>query len=186
MNSFINVKKDFNPKENFWDLNPHLIYVKPFSIPYNEDRSSNKEESSKDMWCILWMSDPDEDVNKYYRLPYNERLDVCKEFNKEFNEEKEIIKDCINAYPEKCLSTIERAYKMEKDQLAKRAEFLAEADYNFETMKSLDHAKGITYKIYKDFERIEKEYFASKKSENRILGGRRASPREKGIIRPSE
>lgn len=184
MNTFINIKKDFSPNENFWDLNPHLIYVKPFSTLYNLDDSKDKIKSSKDAWCILWMSDPDEDTNKYYRLPYQDRLEVCQEYNPEFDDSKDIIKTCLEAYPEICLTAIERAYKLEKDQLVKRANFLAEAEYNFETMKSLEYAKGNTYKIYKDFERIEKEYFASKKTENRIFGGRKASPRERGMIRP--
>lgn len=185
MNSFINIKKEFSPSENFWDLNPHLIYVKPFSLLYNRDSSKNKEESSKDMWCILWMSEPDEDVNKYYRLPTPDRLEICLEYNSGFNIEDPEIIDCIAAYPEICLTAVERAYKMEKDQLVRRAEFLSGVEYTLDALRDLDYAKGMTYKIYKDFDRIEQEYFASKKSETRIYGGRKQSPREKGLIQPT-
>lgn len=185
MNTFINIKKDFSPNENFWELNPHLIYVKPFSYLYNRDESENKIVSSKEMWCILWMSEPDEEVNKYYRLPVPDRLEVCNEYNPEFNIEDEEITECIAAYPEVCLSSIERAYKMEKDQLVKRAEFLSTVEYSLADLRDLDYAKGMTYKIYKDFDRIEQEYFASKRTESRIYGGRKASPRERGLIQPT-
>jgi hypothetical protein len=186
MNSFINIQKEFKPTENFWDLNPHLIYIKPFSLLYNRDKSKNKTDSSKDMWCILWLSDPDEDVNKYYRLPMEDRLDVCKEFNPTFSEEEDVVATCIQEYEEKCLTTIERAYKQEKEKLVKRAEFLRKAEYNFDTMKGLDDAYSKSKKIWDDYARIEKDFFENKNKTTRIFGGRKQTLRERGQIIPDK
>jgi len=84
MNNFINIKKSTDPTINFWGLNPHLIYMRPYSILYNMDESKNKEDSSKTMYCIVWIIDPDEDTNKYYRLPEEERIEICKNLQPNF------------------------------------------------------------------------------------------------------
>jgi len=182
MNSFINIKKDFNPDLNFWELNPHLIYLKPFSKLYNEDKSKNKESSSKDMWCILWQAEADEEVNKYYRLPEDIKLDVCKEYHNTFELHDPLIQECINAYPEYCLTVIERTYKTAKDFLKKRETFLKNADYNFDTMVPLENAISKTPKILEDFDKVEKLYLQSKNTTNKVYGNRKETLREKGLI----
>lgn len=187
MNSFINIVKEFSPTANFWELNPHLIYVKPFSNLYNNDESPDKNNSSKDMWCILWLSDPDEDTNKYYRLPYEDRIDVCKEFNPSFNSDDELVRECISSYQYVCLTSIERVLKEEKEALVKRAEFLRSVEYNFDTMKALDEARAKSFQLWKNYEKAEKDFLSSKKSDLRIFGNRKMTLREKGqIIAPEK
>jgi hypothetical protein len=102
-------------------------------------------------------------------------------FNSEFDEENELVAECIDKYPSLCLTAVERALKDEKDALAKRAKFLAVADYNFDTMKDLDNAYSKTSKIYENFEAIE-ERFLKQKNQSRVKGGRRESASEKGLI----
>lgn len=182
MNSFINVKKDFSPELNFWELNPHLIYLKPYSVLYNKDESKNKLQSSKDMWCVLWNAEADEDINKYYRLPEDVKMEVCKEYNSTFDINNVLIQECINAYPEHCLSVIERTYKTAKDFLKKRETFLKNADYNFDTMIPLENAISKTPKILEDFDKVEKLYLQSKNANNKIYGNRKQTLREKGGI----
>lgn len=184
MNTFINIKKDFSADTNFWELNPHLIYVDPFSDLYHKDKSKNHEQSSKDMWCILWMSDPDEDTNKYYRIPIvdGQRLKICKNFNPSFNAEDTLIVACKEAYPEVCLTTIERALKAEKEAIDKRAIFLQSAEYNYETMTMLDNAFSKTSKILEQYAKIYEAFVESKKKKIEILGQREQTSREKGRI----
>ena len=43
---------------------PALIFLKPFSILYNEDKSKTKETSSKVLRCITWLCHPDEEENR--------------------------------------------------------------------------------------------------------------------------
>ena len=170
MNSFINIKKDFDPSLDFWDLNPHLTYTLPFSKVY---------PNSKFMWCVLWMNDPDEESNKFYRLPYEDRLDACKSFYEDFNSEDELFIECSEAYNTVCLTSIERALKQEKEALVKRAEFLRNTEYNLDTMTALDNAFSKTYNILKNYDKIEKEFLKQKEQDIRIYGNRRQTLRER-------
>jgi len=168
--------------KNFWEANPQLIIMPPFSNLYSTDKSKDKEKSSKDMWCVFFMSDPDEEKNLFYRIPESERLTMLKEvYNPTFDIEDELILKALDAYPVLCLTAVERALKGEKDALAKRAVFLQKAEYDFETMKDLDNAFSKTSKIYENFEAIE-ERFLKQKNQSRVKGGRRESASEKGLI----
>ena len=82
--SLVNESIQYENK-NFWEVNPQLVYIPPFSELYNKDKSKNKEKSSKNMWCIFFMSDPDEDKNKFYRIPEKERLEISQSFNRNAN-----------------------------------------------------------------------------------------------------
>lgn len=183
MNTFINIKKEFKPDQNFWELNPHLRFVKPFSELYSNDTSKNKVDSSKTMWCIFYLSEPDENINLYYRLEYNDILDVCHNFNPKFDEANELIKECINAYPEVCLTVIERTLKITKDLFKKRNTFLKEAPYDFETMTQIDNAIAKTPKMEEEFDKIVQKYNEAKNVEIQVLGQRKLTAREKKTIR---
>jgi hypothetical protein len=168
--------------KNFWEANPQLVYMFPFSALYEGDESKDKEVSSKNMWCVYFMCDPDEEENLFYRMSVQERIDMLKvTYNPEFDEVDELIALCVTSYPDICLNAVERALKNEKDALTKRADFLVKADYNFETMKDLDNAFSKTSKIYENFENIE-ERFLKHKSQSRVKGGRNESASEKGHI----
>lgn len=179
--SLVNESIQYDVK-NFWEVNPQLVYIAPFNSLYATDKSKEKEKSSKDMWCIFFMTDPDEEKNKFYRIPEKERLEMLKEiYHPAFKEEDELIAECILKYPSICMTAVERALKDEKDALAKRAKFLASAEYDYGTMKDLDNAFSKTSKIYENFEAIE-ERFLKQKSHSRVKGGRRESASEKGLI----
>jgi hypothetical protein len=66
MSKFVTVNPSFSPDQNFWDLNPQLIYFPPFSKAYDLDQGG--KESSKIMWCVYFLADPDEENNRYYRM----------------------------------------------------------------------------------------------------------------------
>lgn len=183
MKSFSIVTKDQNG--NFWQLNPHIRYVEPFASIYASDKSKNKEQSSNDMWCVFWMTDPDEEANRYYRIDKVERLGICKEFNKLFDPEHPLIKEALEKYPYLCLTADELAYKMQKDQLIEISKFLSEQPITLETAKDIIDLKAKMPKIYQDFEKIDK-MFKTNKSEQRIFGGRKQTAREKGHITPDE
>lgn len=183
MNTFINIKKEFKPDLNFWELNPHLRYVRPFSELYAEDSSKGKWDSSNNMWCVYYLSEPDEDINLYYRLPLDQLIDTCQNFNPKFDYENELIQRCIKEYPETCLTTIERMLKMTKDLFKKRAMFLKDVDYDFNTMTVIDKAIGATPKLEEDFDKIVQKYSEEKNKDVQLLGGRKQSAREKKNIK---
>lgn len=184
MSSFATINK--NQSGNFWELNPHIIYVEPFASLYSRDKTKTKDLSSKEMWCILWLTDPDEEVNKYYRIvDKEERLNVCKAFYKDFDPEHPLIKDALEKYPFLCMTADELAYKLQKDQLIEISQFLSRQDINLATIGEIINLKSKMPKIYQDFEKVDK-MFRTNKSEQRIFGGRKQTAREKGIITPEE
>ena len=185
ISGFTNIKKEFSQNQNFWDLNPHMIYVAPFADLYTRDKSKDKEQSSKDMWCIFWLSDPDEEINKYYRLPKDQLLDTCKSFNPNFDPTDPDIEDCLNRYPYLCLSADELAYKQQKDQLIEISRFLATQEISFDNIETLIKLKSQLPKIYQDFDKVEKN-FVKVKQQSRVHGGRTLNQREKGNIIPEE
>lgn len=184
MNTFVSIRAEYSPTLNFWELNPHMIYVSPFNHLYDRDKSKDRVESSKHMWCIVWMSDPDEDTNKYYRLPTADRIDTCKRFNPLFDLEDDLIQTCITAYPDVCLTTIERALKAEKEFLDKRGMFLRNAEYGYDTMTMLDNAASKTSKILEQYDKVYQQFVESKRKSVQVHGGRQLTGREKKIIKP--
>lgn len=182
MSSFSTINK--SQSGNFWELNPHMIYVNPFSDLYLADKTKSKEQSSKDMWCVLWLTDPDEEVNKYYRISdKEERLNICKSFNPLFDEEHPLILEALEKYPFLCLTADELAYKLQKDQLIEISQFLSKQPISLETVGEIIKLKSQMPKIYQDFEKIEK-MFQKNKSESRVWGNRKQTAREKGLILP--
>lgn len=171
---------------NFWELNPHMIYLEPFRSLYLLDETKSKDKSSKDMWCVFWLEDPDEDINKYYRLSsIEEKLEVCKAFHPEFDEEHPLIIECREKYPHLCLNADELAYKLQKDQLIQISQFLAKQEINMDTVKDLIDLKAKMPKIYQDFEKLDK-MFQKSKGEQRVWGRGKLTAREKGHIIPDE
>lgn len=186
---------------NFWKLNPQLQFIKPFNELYNSDSSINKDLSSKTMWCIVFMCDPDEEINKFFRIPEKERYEMLQEtFFPLFDMEDEIIKKCLEAYPILCLTSIQRALKDEKEMLMKRATFIKEQEYTLDsyeiaigtggrpmrvtlpgTAKQLDTMHKATKSIMDNFKLVESEFFAEK-SKSQLKGNRSESKAEKGEI----
>lgn len=185
MNGFLNINRSHSGDENFWDLNPHVIYVEPFSDLFNNDKSLNKSDSSKTMWCVFWMEDPDEEYNKFYRIPKNERVDVCKKYYPDFDPDHPLIQECQEKYKHLCLDADQLAYKFQKDQLIQISEFLSKLEISFDNIGEIINLKAKLPKIYQDFDKISK-LFEKNKSEQRIFGGRRQTARERKLIQPDE
>jgi len=184
MTNFTNINK--NSSGNFWDLNPHIIYIEPFHAMYSFDKSKGKEQSSRDMWCVLWLTDPDEEVNKYYRITdKEEKLEICKNFNPAFDENHPLILEALEKYPHLCLNADELAYKLQKDQLIEISQFLSSQTIDMANIAEIINLKSKMPKIYQDFEKIDK-LFQKNKSESKVWGGRKQTAREKGLIRPEE
>lgn len=184
MSSFATINK--TQSGNFWDLNPHIIYVEPFADLYALDKSKDKEQSSKDMWCILWLTDPDEEVNKYYRIAdRDEKMRICLNFNPKFDVNHPLIIEALDKYPFLCMNADELAYKLQKDQLIEISHFLAKQEITMESISEIIKLKASMPKIYQDFEKIDK-MFQKNKSEQRIYGGRKQTARERGDLTPDE
>lgn len=186
---------------NFWKLNPQLQYIKPFNKLYESDESINKDLSSKTMWCIVFMCEPDEEINKFLRIPEKERYEMLKEtFFSLFDMDDKLIKECLDEYPILCMSSVQRALKDEKEMLMKRASFIKSQEYTLDTYdvvtgqggrpvrvtmpgtaKQLDTMHKATKSIMDNFKLIENEFF-TEKSKSQLKGNRQESKSEKGEI----
>lgn len=181
----VNIAPDFNrPDYNFWEDNMQLSIMKPFSILYNRDSSPHKAFSSKEMTCIFFISEPDPQLNKFYRMTYEERLSMLKEtYFEEFDEKDPAIVECIEAWPE-LLSAIKRALKEEIDSMRERGKFIRTFDYKtapLSDIEKLDRIRAKTPALLENYEKIQNK-FLKEKDEARIVGGRKKSKSEKGQV----
>ena len=182
MNRLIKINKSYDFDKTFWELNPSMIYMKPFSTLYNDDETKDKQISSKQMWYVVFMEDPDEEENKFYRIPEKDRSEMLKETMLDgINVETDLINECRFQYPSLCLDSIERTLKEQKEHLLRRSKSLTELPYTLDTMKDIDNAYSRNLKIYEDFKRIETLFNQSKK-EQTARGGRQLTMSEKKLL----
>jgi hypothetical protein len=182
MSNLVTINKNFSIEDSFWHLNPQLVIMKPFSKLYNADKSKDKMESSKQMWCVFFCSSADEENNLFYRIPIEERKEMLKEtYVPKINWNDSLFKECCDSYPLLCMNSTERALQEMKEFLMKRKKALLAMDYNLESMKHIDAAIGANLKIYQDFEKIE-ALFMQEKKKTIVRGGRNLSLAEKGIL----
>jgi hypothetical protein len=183
--SLSNIQKHFTPDTNFWEINPQLIIIKPFSDLYENDKSKGKNNSSKDMWVIFFMSEPDDDINKFARMAFSERLKMLKEtYHNDFKETDQLIKQCIHKYSVLCLTAVERALKQEIESMQNMSDYLANQnldELSLDAIKKLIEIRSKTPKVLENYEKLEQR-FIKQKSEARLRGGRKKSKSEKGEL----
>ncbi len=171
---------NWTPDTNFWDFNGQLSIVSPFNKIYKLDNGGNV--SSKIMTVIFFMADPDEEKNKFYRIPEEERKEAISEsYYNDIDWNNPLLIEGIEKYPELCLSAAARSLKDVKDFITRRAAYLRSVPYNLDTMKDVDMAVSKNDKIYADFEKIEQNFIQSEKI-GRVRGGRKETPAEKGDL----
>ena len=68
MNNFVNIPDNFDPESDFFSFNPQL----KIAFDYSSDW----------MWAATLYLHPDDDVNKMYRYPEEERLKKIKAYFK--------------------------------------------------------------------------------------------------------
>jgi len=190
MGNFVRISKKFDIDQDFWELNPQLKIIPPFSTLYP------KKNSSKIMWAIFFMCDPDEDDNLLFRLELEERKKVIEENYVEVNWEDETIAACLVEYPWSCLTSIQRALKEEKDSLVARSHLFRDTvptldkttiidgkPFNMKgTALQLDAMRAKTLKIYEEFEKVEAKFKKAKSEDARVYGGRKETLSEQGQI----
>lgn len=192
--NFVEIVKEFKPELNFWELNPQIRYIEPFNEVYELDKG--KEESSNIMWVTFFMCDPDNEKNKFYRYKIEERKKFIEEnFYPDVDWESELLVKSMEAYPQKCLTAIQKALKEEIDSMTERAKVLRETEYTVTkteiinnkavritgTAKELDDARAKTISLYENYRKLEEEFFQEKAS-TRVRGGRTLTKAETGEI----
>lgn len=178
--SFISIPKPFDPKTNFWLHNPQVKYILPFSVVYEQDNGGSK--SSDFMWSVVFMVDPDEEVNIFFRYEKDNRKKHIESMFPEPDLNTQLFEECIQVYPFECMDSVKRSLYDLKNSLVSRARFLRETEYNLETGKDLDIMHKNTKALYKDLQSTIEEFSAAKSADVRIKGGRKESLSEKNEL----
>lgn len=175
--TFTNITKKTNPNTDFWELNPQIQYISPF----NKLKDAFKD-SSQHMWAIFFMSDPDEDVNKFYRYDLEKRKQNIQNFYPNIKWKDALFIECLEAYPYECMTAVQRSLKEMQDSLKQRAKFLITTPYTLDTSAKLDAMHTKTDKIYDQLEKAHQKFQKQKEEEVRVYGGRKLSMSEKKLI----
>lgn len=106
----------------FWSKNPQLKYIEPYSVLYNNDESKDKTFSSKQMWIIVFMNNPDEEENVFFRSDVREmKRNLEKHFAPEgFSWDDLDFEECLLQFPEMCMTSIERELQSELKAIKER------------------------------------------------------------------
>jgi hypothetical protein len=203
-NSLVNITERTDPDTNWWALNPQMKLMKPFNELFKRDTTKDKTTSSKEMWSIFFISEPDEKLNRFYRYTIEQKLDMIKsDFYPEFNENDEVILNCINEYPNACLTSLGRAFKEEKDSLIERSNLLRTTSYRFDSVaqdakgntvfvagkpmiikgnvSELETMRKNTVTVWSQYDKIEGMFY-EEKANLRLYGGRSETPIEKNLM----
>lgn len=188
----VSITKLWNVDENYWLLNPIMKTFKAFKDFYEQDKSKNKEKSSKIMWAIALYSDPNE-ANPWRNSSDSDKKElIATDFlgDKKFEWEDSYIANLINCYEENCLTRGERELVRFESKLTDRGNFIHETNYSLDdydedsgkiikgTADQLDKMMVNTIKIYEQYDLIKA--MISKESGIHIKGGAKESAAEQG------
>lgn len=191
------VSTPISPDDNFWELNPFLKIIPPYSTLYKE---YGEEVSSKYMLAVFLMSDPDEDANPFFRMDENYRKTIIKEEYVDIDWDDPLIVECLESYPFDCMDSVQRAFKEEKEQLKIRARFIKDTPITLDrtevdvdtngkkyainikgTVAQLETLRKNTENVYKQYENVENKFIKGKQSAT-ARGGRKLTNSEKKLV----
>lgn len=149
---------NIDPSFNFWDANPQMKIA--FRKLFEEDKSKQKNESSKIMWAITLLWHPDSkfrSVGEEYRkklieddhLKINDAGRGKKGRPKRFDWDQ--YKEEIDKFKDLCLSKAQRFLVEWETKMEERAEFISMIPYDAETFEMLDKLLEKTDKIWKQY-----------------------------------
>lgn len=145
---------NFNINANFWSSNPQLIAI--FDDVYQEDTTKNKERSSKLMWAIALLIDPNEN-NSYRNMLYEDKLKILRDnYIKEKNFDWIKYDDVIERYKKYVLTKTEYALHVMEKKLEERLRLLNDTVITLENADSLDKLQLNMVKIKTEIKNLTK------------------------------
>lgn len=144
----------FNTTANFWKNNPQLVAI--FDDVYEKDTSKNKEASSKIMWAIALLLDPNEN-NSYRNMNYEDKLKILSENyikEKSFNWVK--YDDIIERYKRYVLTKTEYALHVMERKLEERLRLLNDTPITLDNADLLDKLQLNMVKIKTEIKNLTK------------------------------
>lgn len=145
---------------NFWTFNAELIILEEFNKFYDEDKSKNKEDSSKIMWAVHYAFHPE---SKFFNLP--NKLDIlAKDFLKKPSFKWNSIQNIIDTFKSLVLTDVERALvtwneiMLMRDSSLKDMYMGAINSKDTDELVKLDKMLSNTPKMFEDYKKIKKDY----------------------------
>ena len=136
----VNTEFSIEAPDHFWNQNPHLVYMKPFSQFYKLDKSKNQATSSRWMWYCHFMKCPYDVENPFYRIAHDSRDEMLKDtLLKEYElpdlDIEMAFEECFDNYAEIALSTVEKEFENILEELKKIKTKVNETDITYDTTK---------------------------------------------------
>lgn len=122
------VPGEFDITQNFWHLNQQIALLSPYRKLYREDKSKDKQDSSRTMWAIWLYTDP-HPQNRIYRQSEENKIEAIRSYVKDFDPQASPWAELIEAYESNALSLPARELKESERSLAKRRRFLDDTPY---------------------------------------------------------
>lgn len=145
--SIVKINKSFSlgKEGNFWTLNPAMTLYSPYNKLYLADTSRDKTVSSKKMWCIVFLTDPDEEVNPFYNREFDDVVKMLSEnFVPDMVWDEPLFVECLNRWPDDCLTPTAKAVKDEITSMGGRAKMMRETEYVLDRSEEVEDSRGNT------------------------------------------
>lgn len=152
-----------DPK-SFWDLNPLLKLHPTLKEVYEQDKSRNKQDSSRLCYGLAILVDQSEE-NKFRNYPEEDKKFLIAEQlfgNKDFDWSTPEVVKLIEVFDDMLLSPAKRSLRNWKIKLEERDAFLGATKYSLQNAAELDKILAQTDKLYSQYERVLKALEADK------------------------
>lgn len=149
-----------NLENSFWKEFPGIQYHSVLNKLYKSDKSRNKAVSSKIMWAIYLLVNPNSNL---YNDPNKEET-IPKTFLKDSTFKWDKYKDEIYAYKDIALTTAEKALQNWNELMEMRDKSLKEMykkaleESDAGSLLNLDKMIANTSKLFADYAKVKKEY----------------------------
>lgn len=150
----------------FWEIYPDLTIVEEFNSLYTLDKTKDKSESSKIMWAIYYVLNPD---SIFFYLP--DKYDViAKDHLKDLKFKWSTLKKELDIYKNTVLSDAERALINWGEIMSMRDSSLKDlykdalSEKDVKSLKDLDTMLSNTPKMFEDYKKVRKDFEEEKTS----------------------
>lgn len=167
------ILNNFNTNSNFWEINPELIVA--FKDVYDNDKSSKKEKSSRMMWAIALIYDPD---SKFKNLILSERI---ARIEADFLHDKIVHDSVVSKYIDLVTTPAQRHLIMWNKKMDEKSELLSKLKYDINNWEIIEKMLAGNTKLYSELERIQ-DMLSKEGSDGVSRGGSMESASEGGLL----
>jgi len=190
----ISISKAWIPSEDYWSLHPVMKEFSPCKAMYAKDKSKGKKDSSRIMWAVAMLIDPNEENSIRNQSDSDKRKLIAIDYldDPKFNWDTKEMKELIEFYTKNCLTLPEKELIRYLEKLEQRGDFISKQDYTMDsysekgtivkgTASQLDKMMIDSGKIFSEIEAIQ-EKLNKESISGHLKGGAAESASEAGEI----